>query len=110
MTAIPSSASCSGETSVGAPLIGSIPAWFFGKATVSRMYGSARSAHRAAIDARCDAAVRRRSHCQGIQQEAELLALFLGGDVEQAEDLRLQLGLVDSEGNARDLDPAHDQV
>jgi len=38
--------------------------------------------------------VRRRSHCKGIQQEAELLALLLGRDVEQVEDLRLQLGLV----------------
>ena len=40
----PSSRSGSSSTTVGAPVIGSRPAWFFGNACVSRITGSARSA------------------------------------------------------------------
>src|SRR5204862_6422 len=43
-TSIPSSSSCSCSTGVGAPDIGSTPAWFFGNASVSRMNGSSSSA------------------------------------------------------------------
>ena len=43
VTAIPSSSSCGFSTGVGAPDIGSTPAWFFGNASVSRMNGSSSS-------------------------------------------------------------------
>ena len=57
-----------------------------------------------------DAAVRRRAHRERVEQEAELRALLLGRDPEQVEDLRLQLGLVDPERAAGELDAVADEV
>ena len=46
--------------------------------------------HRDAIEAEREAAVRRRSGCQRVEQEAEATALLVGGNAEEAEDRRLQ--------------------
>ena len=87
-----------------------MPAWFFGNASESRMNGSSRSA----ISSRsmpeaippCGGA----PIAERVEQEAELRPLLLGRDVQQAEHLRLELGLVDPERAAGELDPVADQV
>ncbi len=101
-----------GVTGVGAPgHVGSMAAWFFGNASVSRtMKGSSSSAMPQAVDPRRDPAVGRRTHRERIEQKAELRPLLGGRDPQQVEHLRLQLGLVDPEGATGQLDPVADQV
>ena len=79
-TAIPSSSSCScGQLDRRAGHESS-PTWFLGNACVSRIRGSSSSAISEPVDARGDAAVRRRAHRERVEQEAELLPLLLRPD------------------------------
>ena len=54
--------------------------------------------------------MRRRAHRERVEQEAELLALLLGRQVEERERARLQVGLVDPERPAAELVAVADQV
>jgi len=54
--------------------------------------------------------VRRCAHGERVEQEPELRALLLRRDAEQAEDTRLQVGLVDPERAPGDLDSVDDEV
>ena len=95
----------------GAPLIGSTPAWFLGNAITSRRFASRRRAISIPLDPEGDPAVRRRAHRKRVEEEAELRPLLVPGPRPQrVEDGSLQLGLVDPERAAADLDPVHDHV
>src|SRR3954452_22783033 len=50
-----------------------------------------------AIEAVGDAAMRRRSVAQRLEQEAEALLGFLGADPERGEDLALDVGAIDTD-------------
>ena len=87
-----------GSTGVGALVIGSMPDWVFGKAMTSRMFSSpARIATRRSMP-KAEAAVRRGAVLERVEEEAEPLLRLLVADAEEAEDARLQLGLVDPDG------------
>src|ERR687891_2571968 len=66
--------------------------------------------HQHPLDAERDPPVRRRTHREGVEQEAELAPLLLLAELEGAEDGGLELRLVDPEGAAADLDPVDDEV
>ncbi len=88
----------------------SIPAWFFGNATVSRMAGSSASTIMSRSIPGSDPSVRRRAHRERVEEEAEAEALLLLRDREEVEDLGLELRLVDPERAASKLDAVSDEV
>src|SRR2546423_14493939 len=57
----------------------------------------AREDHHHAVDPEGDPPVRRRSHRERVEEEAELHALLLLRQLEDAEDARLEVGLVHPE-------------
>ncbi len=59
---------------IGAPVIKSSPTWLFGKRLRVADPRLVEQRHQQAVDARGDAAVRRRAHGERVEQEAELLA------------------------------------
>ena len=54
--------------------------------------------------------MRRRAHRQCIEQEAELHPLLLGRELQQREDARLDVRLVDPEGASAELLAVSDEV
>ena len=106
----PSSSSWACSTSVGAPDIGSTPAWFFGNAIASRRFGSPASiiAMRSIPNAipPCGGA----PIASASSRKPNFDALLLGRQVQQRERPRLQVGLVDPERAAAELVAVADQV
>ena len=104
--AIPSSSSCSCGIGVGAPVIGSTPAWFFGNAMRVADVRLVEQRHRQAVDARtrCRRAAARPSRARRAGSRTSRAAPPAPMP-EQVEDLLLQLGLVDPERAAGELDP-----
>src|SRR3954447_15397613 len=70
----------------------------------------AREDHHHSVDPEGDPAVWRRAHREGVEEEAELRALLLGGELKQREDPRLDVGLVDPDGAASELLAVSDEV
>src|SRR6476646_3062698 len=66
--------------------------------------------HKHPVDAESDAAVRRRSHAERVQQEAELRLLILAADAEEVEDTGLDVRLVNPKGTTAELVAVPDQV
>ena len=110
-TRMPSSESCSGSTGDGACIIRSTAEAVLGNAITSRMLAlpassiTSRSSPTAMPP--CGGAPKRKR----VEQEAESLARFGGGDAEDAEHPLLQLGVVDTDRAAGELDAVeHDVV
>src|SRR6476660_3441356 len=66
--------------------------------------------HEHPVDAESDAAVRRRSHAERVEQEAELRFLLLAADPEQVEHTGLEVRLVNPKGTTAELIAVADQV
>ena len=105
-----SSESCSASTGAGAPVSGSAPLAVFGKAMTSRIDGSPAIRATTRSMPEREAAVRRRAVAQRVQQEAEARLGLLGVDAEDVEHLLLDLGLVDTDRAAADLDAVEHEV
>src|SRR4051812_16377086 len=69
-----------------------------------------REHHHHPVDPEGDPAVRRRAHGQRVEKEAELRPLLLRRKLEDGENARLDVGLVDPEGPATELLPVADEV
>ena len=85
----PNSLSCFSEISEGAFIMRSRPSPVLGKAMTSRILGSFWRSIDDAVDARGEAAVRRRAISEGLKHMAEFFLLFFFGNIEEFEDLFL---------------------
>ena len=66
--------------------------------------------HDEAVDAQGDAAVGRGAEAEGIEEEGEFFLGVFGRDAQEAEDFRLYILLVDTDGAAAEFDAVEDDV
>jgi hypothetical protein len=100
---------CSG-TSEGAPLIRSVALAVLGERDHVAQRLLPRHQHHEPVEAERDPAVRRRAVAQRLEEEAEAVLGFLVRQRQQLEDLRLQLGVMDPQAAAADLDAVQHDV
>ena len=107
---MPRSSSCLASTGVGALVIGSMPRLGLREGDDLADVLLAGEDRHQPVDAEREAAVRRGAVLERVEEEAEPLLRLLVADAEQAEDARLQLGLVDPDRPGAELPPVEHQV
>ncbi len=107
---MPSSRSCLGVASPGAPISRSSACWFIGNSVISRRFFAPHEQHDDAVDARRHAAMRRRAILEGAVEAAEALFDVLARQADHLEGLDHGLRQMVADAAGGDLEAVADEV